>query len=443
MGMLYRTYSAIGSGIFFSCLAPFWAYARITGRHREGLRERVGLIAPHLLHQASGSPRIWLHAASLGEVTVAGALRTHLQSMAPGCSILLSTSTEHGRNLARELFQDSPIIYAPLDTPFSVRRALAKMRPDVMVFLETEIWPVWITEAKRMGAKIALINGRISRRSFKRYLPLQPFFREVLRHVDIFSMILEEDGGRIRRMGAQSSKIRVNGNAKYELLSAEAIPPLEEETRRILNLGPSQVVMVAGSTRSGEEMMVLNAYEKIRTRFPEAVLILAPRHIARTRSIEAVLKARSMRYQLRTDLGPGGNTRVEPVVLINTFGELFRLYSVGTINFCGGSLVPLGGQNPLEPAAWGKAVFYGPSMEDFLDAKGLLERNGAGIRVANPEDLAEKALALLNDPERLKSKGEAARRALQTNKGAAERHAAVIAELAGISQSPCCRMQEP
>jgi 3-deoxy-D-manno-octulosonic-acid transferase len=432
MGFLYRTYSALSSGIFFSFLAPFWAYAQISGRHRNGLRERIGLIPPRVLKLSSGSPRIWLHASSLGEVKVAGALRTHLQQMLPRCSLILSTSTEHGRNLAMRFFQESPIIYAPIDTPFSVRRTLSKLKPDVLVFLETEIWPVWITEARRMGVKIALVNGRISGRSLKRYLALQPFFRDVLKNVDVFSMILDEDGERIRRMGAPSPRVRVNGNAKYEILVSEANPDVEAEAREILNVAPNQVVLVAGSTRSGEEELILDAYEKIRREFPQTLLVIAPRHIVRTPAIESMLRARSIRYHLRTDLGAPG-ARVEPVVLVNTFGELLKFYSVGMINFCGGSLVHLGGQNPLEPAAWGKAVFYGPSMEDFLDAKALLESIGAGIEVANPEDLAVRAITLLNNPEMLKSKGEAARRALLAKRGAAERHARVIAELAPTS----------
>jgi 3-deoxy-D-manno-octulosonic-acid transferase len=322
------------------------------------------------------------------------------------------------------------VIYAPVDTPFSVRHALSRIKPDIMVFLETEIWPVWITESGRMGIKIALVNGRISGRSIKRYLALRSFFRDVLKNVDVFSMILKEDGERIIRIGADPLRVRINGNAKYEILALETDPAMEAEAGRILNLGPAQVVLVAGSTRQGEEEMILDAYERISKRFPDMVLIIAPRHIVRTAAIESILKARSIRYQLWTDLCAGAR-RAEPVVVLNTFGELLKLYSVGTIVFCGASLVPLGGQNPLEPAAWGKAVFYGPSMEDFLDAKALLESVDAGIEVANGEDFANKAIELLSDFEALRSKGNRARQALLTNRGAAERHARVIAELAG------------
>jgi 3-deoxy-D-manno-octulosonic-acid transferase len=428
MGLLYRAYATLSSGLFFSCFAPLWAYTQISGRRRSDLRERAGLV-PRLEGMNSGSPRIWLHAASLGEVKVAAGLKQHLQDLLPGCSLIVSTSTGHGRDLAANLFQGHPVIYAPLDTPFSVRHALSRIQPDIMVFLETEIWPVWITEAKKMGAKVAIVNGRISVRSIKRYLALHRFFRDVLRNVDVFSMILEEDGERIVRMGADRLRVRINGNAKYELLALKTDPSLEAETRKILNLGPTQVVLVAGSTREGEEEMVLDAYERISKRFPETVLVIAPRHIVRTAAIESILKTRSIRYLLWTDLCAGAH-RVEPVVVLNAFGELLKLYSVGSIVFCGASLVPLGGQNPLEPAAWGKVVFYGPFMEDFLDAKDLLESVDAGIEVANGDHFAKKAIELLSDPEALRSKGDRARQALLTKIGAAERHARVIAELA-------------
>ena len=429
MGFLYTAYTVLSSGLFITCFPPFYGYARLSGRFREGLSERLGFAPKGPVRDSGKSPRIWLHAASLGEVKVAGALRLHLENVVPGCMIYLSTTTPHGREMGRKVFGNRPVFYAPIDTPYSVRKALLRLRPDVMVFLETEIWPAWITEAHRMGIRTALVNGRISARSIGKYLRLRPFFRDVLRNVDAFSMIRREDAGRILAMGAEPGKVSIGGNAKYELLAGEADPSAPAEMGRMLNLDPSQPVLVAGSTRSGEEEMILDAFQKIAARFPQTILILAPRHVARTGQIESLLRARGLPYRLRSDLGAETPKRFEPVVLVNTFGELFRLYSVGTINFCGASLVPLGGQNPLEPAAWGKAPFYGPSMEDFLDAKTLLEEAGAGIVISNPSELAEKALWFLEHPEDLRARGERAREALLGNRGAAERHAKVIAGL--------------
>jgi len=348
----------------------------------------------------------------------------------PGCSVIISTTTKHGRELARETFEeDIPIVYAPIDFIGSVRKALSRVHPDVLVFLETEIWPAWLTEARRMGIKTALINGRISVRSIGGYRKFRPFFREVLRNVDAFSMILEEDGARIRSMGADPNKIEINGNAKYDLLASLADPAMETQMRKILNLTDSHPVFVAGSTRSGEEAMVLDAYERIVREFPDTVLIIAPRHIERTPEIGSLFESRGLRYQLWSELDSGSGMRTEQVVIINTFGELFKLYSVGTVVFCGASLVPLGGQNPLEAAVWGKVVFYGHSMENFLDAKTLLEEVGAGIPVSSPEMLAEKSIWFLRHPNALKALGAQAREAVIRNQNAAEKHAKVITGL--------------
>ncbi|MEW6668864.1 MAG: glycosyltransferase N-terminal domain-containing protein [Thermodesulfobacteriota bacterium] len=429
MSLLYTAYTVFSSGLLITCFPPFYGYAALSGRFREGLGERLGLAPGRLPRDAEDAPRIWLQAASLGEVRVAGALRPHLEKAVPGCTIFLSTTTPHGREMGRKIFGNRPVFYAPIDTLFSVRKALSRVRPDVLVMLETEIWPAWITEAHRMGIPIALVNGRISVRSVGKYLRLRPFFRDVLSRVEAFSMIGREDAERILAMGAKPEKVRIGGNAKYELLAGEADPAAPAEIRRALNLGPSQPVLVAGSTRSGEEDMILDAFRRISSRFPDAVLILAPRHVARTRQIESLLRDRGFSYRLRTDLSDPSPKRTEPVVLVNTFGELFRLYSVGTINFCGASLVPLGGQNPLEPAAWGKAAFYGPSMDDFLDAKDLLEGVGAGIEIQTPAELADRAVWFLEHPEDLRARGESARNALLQDKGAAEKHAKVITGL--------------
>jgi 3-deoxy-D-manno-octulosonic-acid transferase len=430
MNPLYAAYTILTSGIFISCFPSFWLYTRLSGRYRKGLKQRLGFVPRIRAQNLSESPRIWLHAVSLGEVKVAAPMVRSLRKFIPECSVILSAATEHGVKLARETFgEEMPIVYAPIDTIFSVRMALSRLRPDVLAFLETEIWPAWIVEAGRLGVKTALINGRISVRSIGGYLRLKPFFREILRHVDAFSMILEEDAERIKAMGAEPHKITVNGNAKYDLLATQTDPLMEKEMRQTLNLDPTIPVLVAGSTREGEESMVLDVYEKIRKQFPHLILVIAPRHIERTSEIESLLERRGFQFQLRSKLDGHGTQRTKPVVIMDTFGELFKLYSVGTIVFCGASLVPLGGQNPLEAAVWGNVVFYGSSMEDFLDAKTLLEEVGAGIPVESPDMLAEKALWFLNHPDVLKASGERAREAVLRNQNAAENHARVVAKL--------------
>jgi 3-deoxy-D-manno-octulosonic-acid transferase len=430
MTILYATYLFLTTGLFIFLFPYFFIYTFITGRYRGHIEERLGFVPEKIIGQLSGSPRIWIHAVSLGEVKVAAAIIEALSGIIPDCSLILSTSTEHGRDLAEKtLGGKTPVVYAPVDFIGSVRRALSAVRPDIMVFLETEIWPAWLYEARRMGIKTALINGRISVRSIKGYSKLRGFFGEVLSNFDVFSMITEGDADRIKAMGADPHRIEIHGNAKYDGLMGLTDQGMEPEIREIFNIKPSHPVFVAGSTRDGEETMVLSAYEEILKTFPDTILIIVPRHIKRTTEIGSLVERRGLKYQLRTEFD-GTDTRLTAgVVIINTFGELFGIYSVGTILFCGASLVPLGGQNVLEPAVWGKMVFYGPSMENFLDARALLEKAKAGVQVSGPAELAERAIWFLGHPEELKNAGERAREAVLSNQGAAERHAGVIKRL--------------
>ncbi|HJX34047.1 MAG TPA: 3-deoxy-D-manno-octulosonic acid transferase [Desulfatiglandales bacterium] len=430
MNILYGTYALISGGLFLACFPIFLLYALFKGRYGEGLKERLGYIHHGLTQSLTGSPRIWIHAVSLGEIKAAESIINSLKNIIPGCSIILSTTTGHGRDLANNIFREKvPVIYSPIDFIVSVRKALENVRPDVLVLMETEIWPAWINEARRMGVKIAMVNGRISSRSYNKYLIFRTFFQTVLRNIDIFSMITEEDRMRIASLGADPDKITVNGNAKYDLLSDSADPSIEPEMRRILNLEDHPPVFIAGSTRTGEESMIIYVYKRIIKEFPDTVLIIAPRHIDRTGEIASLLEKYNLRYQLRSELDNNSVKRVEQVVIIDRFGELFKLYSVGTIIYCGASLVPLGGQNPLEAAVWGKATLYGPYMEDFLDAKSLLDANDSGIQVSSPEMLEEKVIGLLKDPDLLKNYGARAREAVLRNRSAGERHARIISDL--------------
>jgi len=430
MNVLYWIYTLFTSGLLLLLFPFFLLYTRLTGRYSHHLRERLGFIPMQAVQRLTGRPRIWIHAVSLGEVKVAGSIIGALRHIIPGCSIIISSMTEHGRNLAREAFgEEILVVYPPIDFVGSVRKALSLLRPDAMIFLETEIWPAWLFEARRMRIKTALINGRISIRSIDGYLKLRPFFKEVLQNLNLFSMILEEDAARIRSMGADPLRIEINGNAKYDLFATAPDPDIEMKMRQTLNLNVSEMVIVAGSTRQGEEEMILDAYVKALGEFPDTILIIVPRHIDRTSEIGALINDRGLKYQLRTEIGEGKEKRREKVLIINTFGELFKVYSVGTIVFCGASLVPLGGQNPLEPATWGKVVLYGPSMEDFLDAKDLLERAEASVSVSTPGELGEKILYLLSHPEESMGFGNRAREAVLKNQGAAEKHARAIERL--------------
>lgn len=438
MNLLDATYKAAAYALASAGLPAFRLYSRWSGRYRRGFRQRLGFVPADTSALLTGRPRLWIHAVSLGEIQVAASVIRALDEGIPGCSVLVSTATEHGFDLARNLFGEAfPLVFAPVDLPFSVRKALRRVRPHALVFLETELWPAWIEEAHALGIRIALVNGRISPRSLEGYLRFRFFFRNVLSRVDAFSMITEGDARRIRAIGADSRRVQVNGNAKYDLLAEMVEDGAEEAVRRELNLREEDPVFVAGSTRSGEEVRILDAYERILAVFPDTVLILAPRHIERGPEIARVARRRGFRCQMRSELRDRGQPRAAPVLVLDTFGELFRLYSAATLVFCGGSLVPLGGQNPLEPAAWGKPVLYGPHMDDFRDARAMLQEQGADGTVKDAEMLAGEAIRLLRSPGERISRGELARQAVLVNRNAARRHARVVADLLeGTSRGP-------
>ena len=428
--LFYYSYSILASGLSSVVIPGFWFYTRLTGRYRKHFRERLGFVPEFPKPDRCGSPRIWIHAASLGEVRVAESIVGSLMKVNPGCHLIVSTMTEHGRDLAIQKFgRKAAVILAPFDSPATVNGALSRIRPHVLVFLETELWPSWLFEAKRRGVKICLLNGRISERSIRGYLRVRPFFKEVLNCFDFFSMISDKDAQRMIQMGAKPERITINGNAKYDSLAGNVKGTAEQEIRELLNIAGSEIVFVAGSTRTGEEEKVLAAYKRVLKDFPDAILIMAPRHISRASSIGSMIEKNGMRYQLRTAIGKGKGRRTEKIIIMDTFGELFNLYSVGTVVFCGGSLVPLGGQNPMEPAAWGRAILYGPHMEDFLDAKKLLDAADAAVPVVNGEDLGEKAAWLLADRHTLDQYGIRAQRVARNSCHAAERHAGVIERL--------------
>jgi 3-deoxy-D-manno-octulosonic-acid transferase len=427
MNILYFTYRVVITAIFAVFILPFLLFVLFSGKYRRHLLERFGFIPWRTASSLAGRPKIWVHAVSLGEVRVANSIISSIKGLMPGSSIILSTSTEHGRALARELFgSEVPVIYSPLDFFPLVKNALNRICPDVIIFLETEIWPSWVIEAKKRNVRIAMLNGRISGRSIKGYRKVMPFFRMVLSRFDLLSMIGEGDRDRIIEMGARPEAVTVNGNAKYDMLIRATSPGMNENIRRMLHIPADAPVIVAGSIRTGEEEIILEAYKKIVENFHDAILILAPRHLERIKELTELISLKGLKYHLRSGLVTAGGIRTEGIIIIDCFGELFNIYSAASIAFCGASLVPLGGQNPFEPAAWGRPVFHGPHMEDFSDAMHLLKKHGGDIEVYSAFDLAEKVIYYLNNPEILDLKGRAAKDALMENSSVAESQAYLI-----------------
>jgi len=318
-------------------------------------------------------------------------------------------------------------IYYPLDIPFVVRRVLRLVKPDIFVTVETELWPNFLRICKKAGIKIVMVNGRISPRSFKNYINFRFFWKEVLKQVDAIGVISEIDASRIRALGVPHSEVHVFGNSKYDSLAATVEPKLQEEISGKLNIVPGSMVFVAGSTHDTEEEIILSVYRRLLEEYPDFKLIIIPRHVERSNEVRSLVsEAGFPDCIMMTEIKNGKKRSEERIIIIDVIGELFKVYSLATVVFCGGSLVPKGGQNILEPAAWGKVIFYGPSMDDFMDEKNLLEEAGGGITIRNGDELLEGIRTLLEDPERLSRKGEEGRKSVVSNMGASRKYAEMI-----------------
>jgi 3-deoxy-D-manno-octulosonic-acid transferase len=423
----YRLLTTLGAPLLVPVV---WVHHRLRGDDFQRFFQRMGMVPRSVAGAFDGRPRIWIHAVSVGEVGVAAAVAECLRKRFPHGAIALSTLREQGLARARELLgPDTPCFFAPLDFVNSTRKALQTIRPDILVLLETEIWPNLIVEARRMGARVAIVNGRISARSIRRYRKVRSLMRDILERVDAFSMISLQDAQRIRSLGAPAGRIAVNGNAKFDCPDPRVDALTTEWAARLFGVEMSAPVFVAGSTRHPEEQMILDAFAEIRVLHPDTILVMAPRHIERVAQIAQWVAARGLECQLRTALDGAPGSRTAPVVILDTIGELSAVYSIASMVFCGGSLVPKGGQNIMEPAMWGKPVCYGPSMEDFADARRVIEANGGGVTVRDAAEMAATVIRWLQDPEKAKAAGRAARQAILPHRGAAEKHAEAISRL--------------
>jgi 3-deoxy-D-manno-octulosonic-acid transferase len=366
----------------------------------------------------------------MGEVSAVHPLVRELRARYPGAAIMLSTTTFSGIQVARERVKEADgVFFFPFDVPLIVRRVLSRARPGLFVLAETELWPNVLRRAKKAGARTLLVNGRISERSFPRYRKTRFFWTSVFDNLDRLSMIRVLDGERVIVAGANPVAVSVNGNCKFDQAALSVNPVHEAEMRQLLGLGEGDLVFVAGSTHEGEEETVLQAYREMFAKHPGLILVLVPRHIDRVPRVEKLLTQNGFGdYILRSRLNAGGRMG-KNVVLWDTFGELFKVYSSATLVFCGASLVPKRGQNILEPAAWGKAVLYGPSMEDFMDAKDLLESCFAGLTVGSAAELAEKGNYLLDHPQEMANRGRLGREAVLSSQGATRRNAELAIRL--------------
>ena len=397
-------------------------------KYRAGVRQRFGQVPQEVVAALKGTRPLWVHAVSVGEVIAAAPLVSALQHRFPQLPILVSTVTETGQATARDKMAAAACLYFALDYPWVVRRVLGRIQPRLFLMVETEIWPNFLRELARQGIPALLVNGRISPRSFRGYRRLQPFMRHVLQAVTSFNMQTKVDAERIIAIGAEPSRVHITGNIKYDLALDSLTSVDEPALRAELGLGDAPVLM-AGSTHRGEEEIVLEAYLQARTQMPALRLLLAPRHSDRLEEIEALLRHRQLTMRRRSQgRMPSGETDAS-VILLDTIGELAKLYAVGTVVFVGGSFAPIGGHNVLEPAAHRKPILFGPHMHNFHQIAAALLEAGGALQVQQPAALGGTIIDLLRHPEHQQTLGEAAYRVLRDNQGAIERNVQLIEQL--------------
>jgi 3-deoxy-D-manno-octulosonic-acid transferase len=323
------------------------------------------------------------------------------------------------------------VFYFPFDLGIFVRRTLDLVRPKLFLMMETEIWPILLRECRARGVKTAVVNGRLSERSYPRYRLVRPFMRRILADVDRFCVQSEESARRFLDLGAPPSRVTVTGSLKFDSLEF-ANAPIETRARqrvlRYFRMKASRPVIVAGSTMKGEEATVLTAFRRVRSVAPETMLILAPRHPERFGEVEQMCRNEGFKTVRRSELAIDAEPRAD-IVVLDTIGELATVYQLGTVVFVGGSLVATGGHNILEPAVFGKPIVFGPHMENFAEITDAFLANGAGVQVASEGELDEALTALMTDPVRRAALGAAARALIDANRGAKDKTLAVLAEL--------------
>ncbi|MBM3809623.1 MAG: 3-deoxy-D-manno-octulosonic acid transferase [Acidimicrobiia bacterium] len=411
--------------------SPWFFYQAVRYKKYVGsLGQRLGYLP--VSFNIDGDESIWVHAVSVGEVLTARPLISELRGRYPNLRVFLSTTTMAGQQLARRSVQNvDAVFYFPFDIGFVVRRTLDLVRPKLFIMMETEIWPNLLRECRERNVKTAVVNGRVSARSFPRYRMVRPMMRRVLDHVDKFLVQSEESARRFVDLGADPARVVVTGSLKFDSLDGEARS--RERVLRYFRMTSSRPVIVAGSTMKGEEAHVLRAFRRVRTSAPNTLLVLAPRNPERFGEAEQAVRAEGWKVARRSDLAVDAEPRVD-VVILDTIGELATIYQIATIVFVGGSLVPTGGHNVLEPAVFGKPIVFGPHMQNFLEIADAFVTNGAGVQVSSDQDLDEAFVSLMGDPVRRARLGAAARALVEANRGANDKSVAALALL--LPQEP-------
>ena len=407
--------------------APWWLWRMATThKYREGLAERLGKVPAWLRSKAAERPVIWLHAVSVGEVLAVSRLIAELDKALPAFQVLLSTTTRTGQALARERFGPNRVFYCPLDFPWSVNAYLSAVNPRMLVLAETEFWPNLLHSCDRRQIPVLVVNARISDRSWPRYKMLRRLWQPLLSRIRRALAQTEIDAQRLKAIGLVPEHVAVAGNLKFDVRAVQDA----EATRMLRSLGAGLRFVVCGSTLEGEEAALLEAWPKLLAADSRLALVLAPRHPERFPAVAALLEKSGLAWVKRSMWRDRKPAPLEPgqIVLLDTIGELASIYSLASIAFVGGSLIPAGGHNPLEPAQFGVPIVMGPHYANFRDLTEDLRRHDA-IRIAPGGEVSQTLVALLQNSSEVTAMGSRARQVFEAQAGATERCVGAIHEI--------------
>jgi 3-deoxy-D-manno-octulosonic-acid transferase len=413
---MYLIYSALLAAAMLLTL-PYWLLQRMRhGKYGAGLGERLGRIPRRLVAQPA-RPTIWIHAVSVGEVLAISGLATELTRRFSQHRVVISTTTDTGEKLARTRFGEENVFYFPLDFAFAIRPYLRLLQPKLVVIAETEFWPNFLRLAHASGARIAVVNGRISDRSRPGYRRFRRLLTGVLQRVDLFLTQTAEDARRLVEIGAPPELVLATGNLKFDV-PASAAPPIIASLRAAFEQAQTGPVIVCGSTVEGEEPLLLQAFINILASHPRAVMVLAPRHPERFGEVAELLNQLGIRFWRRSLWG--GDPILGGVLLIDTIGELAALYALADVAFVGGSLVPRGGHNIIEPALHGVPIVVGNHTDNFRDIVSLFQSRDA-VRVVGPAELPLVLMELISNPAERAELGRRAAETIRAQMGATQR----------------------
>ena len=415
---------------------PLLAFrAARSGKYREGYAAKFWGRVPR---RTSDAPCLWLHAVSVGEVNLLAPLLGELRRRHPHWQCVISSTTKTGLELARRKYPDLTVFYCPLDFSWAVREAMGRIRPDVLMLAELELWPNLLAAARQRGARVVVINGRLSDRSYRGYLRIRPLVRWMLAKVDLIGAQTTEYAGRFIALGAAPDRVHVTGSLKFDGALADRQSPAVRRLAQLAGFRPDDVVLLAGSTQDPEEIMVLDIFRRLEARYPQLRLVIVPRHAERFETVAEMLTTAGVLWQRRSALDSAPPAPGARVLLVDRIGELSAWWGTARVGFVGGSIGTRGGQNMIEPAAYGVATCFGPNTQNFREIVAQLLTADAAVVVTCSDEICDFLRLCLNERDYAKHLGERARQLVASQIGATRR---TVDLLEGLLGNPAVRQE--